>query len=119
MKLSLYSGDQYICDLTQLSGPDFVTGKITFHSPVFDMKKQFLSIRLGNGKMYRIDHVTKGFSRDTITRDTYNARLVVDDILKCSTCSHSLQRHSRRQDYLDRGLALLECVDCDCKNFKD
>jgi hypothetical protein len=118
MKLGLYSGDQYICDLTQLNGPDFVTGKLLFHSPVFNMKAPLLNIRLENGKMYRISKVTKGFSEDGITKDTYNAQLVVDD-MKCSGCSHSLKEHYRKHHYPERGVTLLECTACKCVNFKD
>ena len=119
MKISLFSETLYLCDLTQLSGPNFVTGKITFHAPIFDMKKTLLNIRLGNGKVYLIDRVTKGFSRDTITEDTYNAQLGVENTLVCSMCSHMLQKHSRHHEYPDRGVTLLECVECDCINFKD
>lgn len=118
MRLSLYSDDQHLCDLSHLT-VDFATAKVTFHSPIFDMKRPSLNVRLENGKRYRIENIAKGFSRDNITRDTYNARLIVDDTLKCSRCPHTLSEHSKRKHYPERGVALPECAICDCKNFKD
>ena len=119
MKIQLYSGDQYLCDLT-LFHPDIVSKKAIFHAPVFNIKQSTLNIRLENGKRYSIDKVTKGFSQDNITKDTYNARLLVDETLKCITCSHTLLKHSRSHVYQERGgMTLLECIECDCKNFKD